>query len=142
MNQEQIQADLEQKILKVKQELEMKKLKEKEKQSNEISTKISSNDEIKVKNQGPQCQKCLQIGHWSYQCKSQPVYAPRPSRTSILKGEKKIENNFENIKGKTINYQEERKRLEQELENLKRRKINDSSDSSDSSESSDISDSE
>jgi hypothetical protein len=32
-----------------------------------------------------QCQKCLQYGHWTYQCKGEPVYAVRPSRSVILK---------------------------------------------------------
>lgn len=31
-----------------------------------------------------QCQKCLEIGHWTYQCKNQRVYNARPSRTAIL----------------------------------------------------------
>ena len=27
------------------------------------------------------CQKCLKYGHWTYECKSEPVYLYRPSRT-------------------------------------------------------------
>ena len=34
-----------------------------------------------------QCQKCLEIGHWTYQCKKARVYSHRPSRTAILKNE-------------------------------------------------------
>ncbi|KAK9821257.1 hypothetical protein WJX74_003513 [Apatococcus lobatus] len=31
-----------------------------------------------------QCQKCLQHGHWTYECKNAPVYHSRPSRTQQL----------------------------------------------------------
>lgn len=31
------------------------------------------------------CQKCLEDGHWTYECKSQPSYSYRPSRSAILK---------------------------------------------------------
>ncbi|CAM9222868.1 unnamed protein product [Ascophyllum nodosum] len=30
------------------------------------------------------CQKCLQIGHWTYECKGKPAYKARVSRTQIL----------------------------------------------------------
>jgi hypothetical protein len=30
------------------------------------------------------CQKCLQIGHWTYECKGKAVYKKRPSRTQQL----------------------------------------------------------
>lgn len=37
----------------------------------------------------PTCQKCLQIGHWTYQCKKKTdVYLSRPSRTERLKNPK------------------------------------------------------
>ncbi|KAJ1657836.1 hypothetical protein IWQ61_002823 [Dispira simplex] len=32
-------------------------------------------------NQEPQCQKCLQLGHWTYQCKGRPTYQSRPVRS-------------------------------------------------------------
>ena len=31
-----------------------------------------------------QCQRCLQVGHWTYQCKNEAAYLSRPSRTSFL----------------------------------------------------------
>jgi len=30
------------------------------------------------------CQKCLQLGHWTFECKNQPVYIRRPTRTQQL----------------------------------------------------------
>lgn len=35
-----------------------------------------------------QCQKCFQIGHWTYECKNERVYISRPSRTQQLKNPK------------------------------------------------------
>ncbi|KAK2586722.1 hypothetical protein KPH14_011757 [Odynerus spinipes] len=35
--------------------------------------------------QGMRCQKCLEIGHWSYECKGKRKYLHRSSRTSQLK---------------------------------------------------------
>eukprot|EP00887_Chlorella_sp_A99_P006081 scaffold22.g6081.t1 len=33
----------------------------------------------------PTCQKCLQQGHWTYECKGERVYIARPTRTQQLK---------------------------------------------------------
>ena len=33
----------------------------------------------------PTCQRCLQQGHWTYECKGEAVYRPRPTRTQQLK---------------------------------------------------------
>jgi len=30
------------------------------------------------------CQRCLQTGHWTYDCKNEPNYSSRPSRTAQL----------------------------------------------------------
>jgi hypothetical protein len=30
------------------------------------------------------CQNCLQMGHWSYQCRAEKAYASRPSRTKQM----------------------------------------------------------
>ncbi len=30
------------------------------------------------------CQRCLQTGHWTYECKNAPVYKARPTRTQQL----------------------------------------------------------
>ncbi|KAL3697002.1 hypothetical protein R1sor_011078 [Riccia sorocarpa] len=35
-----------------------------------------------------QCQKCFQLGHWTYECKNERVYMSRPSRTQQLKNPK------------------------------------------------------
>ncbi len=35
-------------------------------------------------NQTVVCQKCLQKGHWTYQCKNDAVYTSRPTRTKQL----------------------------------------------------------
>ena len=32
-----------------------------------------------------QCQRCLQIGHWTYECKTPRAYVARPSRTKQMK---------------------------------------------------------
>ncbi|KAF9928757.1 hypothetical protein FBU30_002124 [Linnemannia zychae] len=32
-----------------------------------------------------QCQKCLEFGHYTYECKAERVYKPRPTRTQQLK---------------------------------------------------------
>ncbi|KAG0065166.1 hypothetical protein BGZ89_008559 [Linnemannia elongata] len=32
-----------------------------------------------------QCQKCLEYGHYTYECKAERVYKPRPTRTQQLK---------------------------------------------------------
>ncbi|GMH32403.1 hypothetical protein BSKO_00237 [Bryopsis sp. KO-2023] len=34
------------------------------------------------------CQRCLQIGHWTYECKNPPAFAKRPSRSQQLKDPK------------------------------------------------------
>ncbi|XP_028166309.1 zinc finger CCHC domain-containing protein 10 [Ostrinia nubilalis] len=41
--------------------------------------------------QGIRCQKCLQYGHWSYECKGKRKILVRPSRTQVMK---------KNLKGK------------------------------------------
>ncbi|XP_063381848.1 zinc finger CCHC domain-containing protein 10 [Cydia fagiglandana] len=35
--------------------------------------------------QGIKCQKCLEFGHWSYECKGKRKILVRPSRTQVLK---------------------------------------------------------
>jgi len=42
-----------------------------------------SNKTSQAKSQ--QCQKCLQIGHWTYQCKGERAYNRRPSRSAVVK---------------------------------------------------------
>lgn len=31
------------------------------------------------------CQRCLEYGHWTYECKKEPKYICRPSRTATLR---------------------------------------------------------
>jgi len=35
--------------------------------------------------QGIRCQKCLEYGHWTYECKGKRKFADRPTRTTLLK---------------------------------------------------------
>lgn len=35
------------------------------------------------------CQKCLELGHWTYQCTGKRKYLHRDSRTTILKNNMK-----------------------------------------------------
>lgn len=35
--------------------------------------------------QGIRCQKCLEYGHWSYECKNKRKILVRPSRTQVMK---------------------------------------------------------
>ncbi|KAL1506771.1 hypothetical protein ABEB36_006074 [Hypothenemus hampei] len=35
--------------------------------------------------QGVRCQKCLEYGHWSYECKGERKYLHRTSRTQLLR---------------------------------------------------------
>jgi hypothetical protein len=95
-----------------------------------------------------QCQKCLEIGHWSYQCKNPRVYAQRQSRTENIGKQKKMKivkpppilNTYSTHDIDTMRHKkifEEKEKLLQELENLK--KTEEVSESSSESDSSDIS---
>lgn len=35
-------------------------------------------------NANARCQKCLQPGHWTFDCKNDRTYRPRPTRTALL----------------------------------------------------------
>ncbi|XP_013139494.1 PREDICTED: zinc finger CCHC domain-containing protein 10 [Papilio polytes] len=74
--------------------------------------------------QGIRCQKCLEYGHWSYECTGKRKILVRPSRTKILKKnlEKKEEGQCSNGKCK--------------IPRKKKRASSDCSDCSDSSSSS------
>ncbi|KAJ7327704.1 Zinc finger CCHC domain-containing protein 10 [Desmophyllum pertusum] len=37
------------------------------------------------------CQKCLQIGHWTYECSNKRKYLQRDSRTKVIKKKLKLE---------------------------------------------------
>ncbi|XP_022911368.1 zinc finger CCHC domain-containing protein 10-like [Onthophagus taurus] len=50
--------------------------------------------------QGVRCQKCLEYGHWSYECKGKRKYLHRSSRTETLKKKMKLieaKSNQENV---------------------------------------------
>ena len=36
------------------------------------------------------CQKCLQIGHWTYECNNKRKYLQRDSRTAVIKKKIKL----------------------------------------------------
>ena len=40
---------------------------------------------LKEKDGKQQCQRCLQYGHWTYECINEPAYLYRPSRTQLFK---------------------------------------------------------
>ena len=44
-----------------------------------------------------QCQKCLEKGHWTYQCTGKRKYVYRPSRTKELKKRLKLEDEKDKI---------------------------------------------
>lgn len=35
-------------------------------------------------NANARCQKCLQPGHWTFDCQNERIYKPRPTRTALL----------------------------------------------------------
>ncbi|XP_055548326.1 zinc finger CCHC domain-containing protein 10 [Wyeomyia smithii] len=82
---------------------------------------------------GIRCQKCLEFGHWSYECKGKRKYVHRSSRTQVMK---KNMNKLEN----GSNEQSSTKNTKQDCV-ATNSKTSDSS-SSDSSSDSDTSDSE
>lgn len=79
--------------------------------------------------QGIRCQKCLEYGHWSYECKGKRKIAVRPSRSQILK---------KNLKAKQEN---DCSNGQCKVPNKKKRPNSDCSDCSDSSSSESSSDS-
>ncbi|RZC39478.1 zf-CCHC 3 domain containing protein [Asbolus verrucosus] len=52
--------------------------------------KFGNKKKVTVPPQGVRCQKCLEYGHWSYECKGQRKYLHRSSRTQILKKRLKL----------------------------------------------------
>lgn len=50
--------------------------------------------------QNVRCQKCLEMGHWTYECSGKRKYVHRPSRTVEMKKKlKEIENKPLSITG-------------------------------------------
>ncbi|KAH7678633.1 Zinc finger CCHC-type protein [Dioscorea alata] len=61
--------------------------------STEKAVKLGERKDLKVSGGSTtasyaQCQKCFQAGHWTYECKNERVYMPRPSRSQLLKNPK------------------------------------------------------
>ncbi|XP_055333580.1 zinc finger CCHC domain-containing protein 10-like isoform X2 [Paramacrobiotus metropolitanus] len=50
-----------------------------------ILTKLALTKKSQPAPESIRCQKCLQKGHWTYQCDKPAKYASRPSRTTELK---------------------------------------------------------
>ncbi|XP_065073819.1 zinc finger CCHC domain-containing protein 10 [Ochlerotatus camptorhynchus] len=87
---------------------------------------------------GIQCQKCLEFGHWSYECKGKRKYVHRSSRTQVLK---KNLNKMENKGTVTSSKPESAKKDEKPIKSSSD-SSSDSSSTSGSSSDSDTSDSE
>lgn len=92
-----------------------------------------------------QCQKCLEHGHWTYECKKDRSYKVRPTRTQQLKKPLKLyepelpeelQDNRQGLAAKIL------KKKEKERLRKKKRSRRSYSDSSSSSSSSSGSDSE
>ncbi|XP_026761430.1 zinc finger CCHC domain-containing protein 10 [Galleria mellonella] len=77
--------------------------------------------------QGIRCQKCLEYGHWSYECKGKRKILVRPSRTQILK---------KNLKSNDVKEEGNCSKGVCKIPNKKKRQNSDSSASSDNSSSS------
>ena len=111
----------------------------------DMSAPVSSLSQIrkaKVSSAQQLCQKCLQSGHWTYECKSERSYAHRPSRTARLsqKNSKKVVKTQEALvdrKGLADQILKERQRQRQSVSSS-----DDSSSSSDDSSSSSASSSD
>ncbi|XP_012276798.1 zinc finger CCHC domain-containing protein 10 [Orussus abietinus] len=85
--------------------------------------------------QGMRCQKCLEMGHWSYECKGKRKYIHRTSRTAHLKKviKEQAENKIDQCK--VEHTKPVKKKIKEDLSS------SDSSSSSSNSGSSDSSDS-
>ncbi|CAG5014691.1 unnamed protein product [Parnassius apollo] len=79
--------------------------------------------------QGIRCQKCLEYGHWSYECKGKRKILVRPSRTQVLKKNLKSKEEGQCSNGKC------------KIPNKKKRGNSDCSDCSDKGSSSSSSES-
>ncbi|XP_068619744.1 zinc finger CCHC domain-containing protein 10 [Battus philenor] len=79
--------------------------------------------------QGIRCQKCLEYGHWSYECNGKRKILIRPSRTQILKKNLKSKDEGQCSYGKC------------KIPNKKKRNSSDCSDCSDKDSSSSSSES-
>ncbi|KAI4489019.1 PREDICTED: zinc finger CCHC domain-containing protein 10-like [Polistes canadensis] len=105
------------------------------------SNKIKVIKKTNLSSQGMRCQKCLEYGHWSYECKGKRKYLHRSSRTVQLKlalkmqEDNKINEQKEEVKK---SHGQKRKRMRKESSSCSDSSSSsaDSSSSSSSSESS------
>jgi hypothetical protein len=67
-----------------------------------------------------QCQKCFQLGHWTYECKNDHTYISRPSRTQQLKSPKLKKTRLESCQflnpDLEMEREEERKLMKEKME--------------------------
>jgi hypothetical protein len=67
-----------------------------------------NNFRLEEDNSNAQCQKCLEKGHWTYQCTRKRKYVERPSRTQVL--EKRIKQLQKNQEDEEKNANEKKKK--------------------------------
>ncbi|XP_067040039.1 zinc finger CCHC domain-containing protein 10-like [Acropora muricata] len=79
------------------------------------------------------CQKCLQMGHWTYECKNKRKYLQRDSRTTVMK--KKLKS----VKNTSYNNKSVFSTGEEKSESDESSSSEDESDDSDDSSSTDSS---
>lgn len=65
---------------------------------------------VEQESNNAQCQKCLEKGHWTYQCTRKRKYVERPSRTQLL--EKRIKQLQKNQEDEEKNAKEIKKKFE------------------------------
>ncbi|XP_030747764.1 zinc finger CCHC domain-containing protein 10 [Sitophilus oryzae] len=107
----------------------------------ESSTSLSKKKQSSYPPQGVRCQKCLEYGHWSYECKGKRKYLHRSSRSHILKKRIKAKEEEEKLGSQNLNItkQKIKKKLnkndESDSSSVSSSSSSSSSDSSSSSES-------
>ncbi|KAL4718756.1 hypothetical protein ACJJTC_008080 [Scirpophaga incertulas] len=85
--------------------------------------------------QGIRCQKCLEYGHWSYECKGKRKVLVRPSRTQVLKKNIKAKEEGQCSNG-SCKIPNKKQRVESDCSDTSSQSSGSSSDSSGSSSSS------
>ncbi|KAG5284299.1 hypothetical protein AALO_G00025160 [Alosa alosa] len=94
--------------------------------------------------QNVKCQKCLELGHWTYECKGKRKYLYRPSRTAEMKKTlKENDNKQEHVipHGGEVADKRKKKRRKKEKDQSSSTGVSSDSDSSSSDSSSDSSES-
>ncbi|KAK6913699.1 hypothetical protein RJ641_021020 [Dillenia turbinata] len=111
--------------------------------STEKAVKLGERKDLKTSMGGisgaaSQCQKCFQMGHWTYECKNDRVYISRPSRTQQLKNPKlKLELNVYLMDNPDLQKEKEKeKEVEKQTKKSKRKHRSKSDSESEDSEAS------